>query len=152
MCVRHRQLLQHARVHTMRALCLSWLDLVEQWDSPLDLCCSILDQRCWLSRLESFRAPGTSDSPPPPSKHWPKCSCIINVYIPLLLCKVFNQSFCRTICWSCPFILTCKLSPFALPLSHFSTSYIHDVDGPADHCVATFQRQVCSYLKSTKPA
>lgn len=62
-CVRHRQLLKHARVHTVRVFCLSWLDFVERWDSPLDPCCSILDRRRWLSRLESFRAPGTSDSP-----------------------------------------------------------------------------------------
>lgn len=37
---------------------------------------------------------------PPLPKHWTKCSCIIHVYITLLLCKVFTQSFCRTIC--CP--------------------------------------------------
>lgn len=30
-------------------------------------------------------------------KHWTKCSYIIHVYITLLLCKVFTQSFCRTV-------------------------------------------------------
>lgn len=48
--------------HYGKWMCLSWLDGVERWDSPLDLCWSVLNRRRWLSRLESFRARGTSDS------------------------------------------------------------------------------------------
>lgn len=65
----HAQSLMHVCVHILwylcvSVLCVSWQDsMKEHWDSPLGLCWSILDQRRWLSRLESFRAPGTSDSP-----------------------------------------------------------------------------------------
>lgn len=52
----------HSTVSARVCVCVSWQDSVERWDSPLGLCWSILDQRRWLSRLESFRAPGTSDS------------------------------------------------------------------------------------------
>lgn len=64
---------------------------------------------------------------PPLPKHWTKCSCIIHVYITLLLCKVFTQSFCRTIYCTYPLDVNWQTFPIPLSLSlSLTVPFFHD--------------------------
>lgn len=66
---------------------------------------------------------------PPLAKHWPKCSCIIHVYITLLLCKVFTQSFCRTIYCTHPLDIHWQTFPDLLFFFSVTHPFFHTDDG-----------------------
>lgn len=109
------QLLIHARVDIMvnECVCLGWM----VWSAGILL---------WIyAGLFSTGDAGSVDWNPwgheghlIPSlpKHWTKCSCIIHVYITLLLCKVFTPSFCVPFTVPSPYALTDKLSLISLAL------------------------------------
>ncbi len=85
-------------------------------------------------------------------EHWTKCSCIIHVYITLLLCKVFTQSFCRTIYCTYPQTLTDKLCPISLSLSFsLSVSLIDPLFRDDDKILSEEVVPNCSVLWFTPP-
>ena len=83
-------------------------------------------------------------------KHWTKCSCIIHVYITLLLCKVFTQSFCRTI--YCTYPLDVSWQTYPVSLSFFLTFYLslsHSLTDPFLHDDDMMVRpEMCTLLLS----